>query len=442
MANFSVPNYDYDSETLELARRQKIADAMQGASLSPMEMPTQPGVKLSPLHAVTKMIQAYMGGQQQREVKSERAALGERYQRELGTGMERFYNTSQGRPGMPEMGPPTEEGAMQPAIPGQAPDRRRAVLDAIASNHPVLQKLGMAEFGELNKAKVGLTAKDLLPHADPASISKMITEGTAGFTAKRELKEVGNILYDPSDMSIKKLTGPAPEQVTIAGDLYEVNQSTGQLKKLDNAPKTTITNTVNIPKAESELQKALGAAEGKRVSEMLQVRPGQYDGLVAIEAGIKLLDQGIYTGIFSDVQRNVNKVTGSFSKQEPAKAARTEQFIAYIGDVVIPRLKDFGGSDTVEELKYLQKVQGGDVTMEMSALRQILVSADAKMRRKIQATDSNVANLKKRGLDLSTFEAGTTPGMPAPLPTTKGTDNTQELVENLDDYIKRKGWKK
>lgn len=430
----ATANYNFDLEESELQRRQKVADAMQGSLLAPLEMPTVPGAKVSPLHILTKIMQAYASGQQQDAIKGDRQKMAERYQTELASGMNRFDRTTRGTPGSPEMGPPTAEGAMQPAVPGMPGDPRKAVMDAMASGHPMLQKLGMSRFEAMNKAETPMTVKDLAAYADPASIPGMLKEGAGAFKPKRALREVGGILVDEANMQPIKIGGAqSPETVTINGDLYELNPSTGQRKKLDNAPKITNNTTVNMPKAETEFMKALGKEEGQRVSKQLEARPMQIDGLAAIEKGIKLLDQDIYTGIFSDVQRNVNKVTGALAKQEPAKAARTEQFIAYIGDVVIPRLKDFGGSDTVEELKYLQKVQGGDITMEKSALQGVLKSADEKMRRKIAATDSTIATLKKRGLDLSSFDPGTTPAMPAPLPTTPGP----AAVIPFDEYMKR-----
>jgi hypothetical protein len=49
--------------------------------------------------------------------------------------------------------------------------------------------------------------------------------------------------------------------------------------------------------------------------------------------------------------------------------------------VVIPRLRDFGGSDSNEELKYLNRVVGGDLEVEPKALERILMRADKKIRR-------------------------------------------------------------
>ncbi len=433
----ALPGYNFDLEESELQRRQRIAEAMQGSALAPLEMPSTPGARVSPLHIVAKAMQAWSAGKQNEGIKSERTAMSKRYGEELATGLEKFHTTSQGQqvPMMNAAGPqgpmpePVQDGSFN--VPG---NRRKAVMEAIASNHPVLKDLGMESFKAMNKADTGITAKDLLPHADPSSIPGMVAGGAGAFKPKKEYKEVGGVVYDPSDMSIVQLKGTPPAQMTIGGDLYEVNPSTRQLKKLDNAPKITNTTNVNIPKAETEFMKYLGQAEGKRVSQALESRPMQIDGLAAIEKGTKLLDEGIYTGTFSDVARQVNKATGALAKQEPEKAARTEQFIAYIGDVVIPRLKDFGGSDTVEELKYLQKVQGGDTTMEASALRNVLKSADAKMRRKIEATDATIKDLEKKGLNLSSFGPGTTPGMPAALPSTPGPAAAIPLA----DYLKSK----
>ena len=64
------------------------------------------------------------------------------------------------------------------------------------------------------------------------------------------------------------------------------------------------------------------------------------------------------------------------------RLANTETFRSYLGDVVIPGLKDFGGSDTVEELKYLQGVYAGDTTAQPKALKNMLERAENKIKAK------------------------------------------------------------
>jgi hypothetical protein len=81
------------------------------------------------------------------------------------------------------------------------------------------------------------------------------------------------------------------------------------------------------------------------------------------------------------MQEAVAKFTPIGSK---ARLANTEQYRALIGEVVIPRLQEFGGNDSVEELRYLRQVVGGEITLEKKALERILQQAEQKIQRGIK----------------------------------------------------------
>ena len=91
-----MPTYDFETEADAIKRKQAIADAMQASALRPMEMPTQPGVKVSGLNVLAKLLEGYVAGKKSDEAKSERSALSQRYGDELRSGMEQYYKTMQG----------------------------------------------------------------------------------------------------------------------------------------------------------------------------------------------------------------------------------------------------------------------------------------------------------------------------------------------------------
>ena len=182
-----------------------------------------------------------------------------------------------------------------------------------------------------------------------------------------------------------------------------------------------------MPAGETEFEKTFGRKEATRLSDGLAQRPGKLEGLQAAQDSLKLLDQGIHTGILADIQRNLEKGYGAIAAKEPEKAARTEQFIANVGNLVIPRLKDFGGSDTVEEMKYLQQVMGGNVKLEASTLRNILNSVSKKLQRRVQETDKAVEMYRQRGKSLPTIDTGVQQELP------------QNNVPTLDEFFKSKG---
>jgi hypothetical protein len=433
-----IPQNDYEAEQSALLRKLRWAEAMQAGALSPMEMPNQPGAKVSWTQPLAKIAQAYAASKNIEGVDTQRQDLGRRYQAEGRSGVEKLIEAISAQAGPTPAVQGNNPSAYQ--APGmQSPAdaaliKKRGILDAMASGHPLVQQLGASQLKGLTENQ--LTAKDLLPHADPKSIPAMVQSGTAGFKpAKGKPIELAGTLVDPDSLEAMVVKGPGPKRIEFKGDLYEENVSTGQWKKLDNAPKVSTTVNNNMPKMETEFQKYLGQAEGKRLSAALEARPMQLEGLDAVSRGKQLLAEGIHTGILGNVRKDIDKVSGLVAKTDPTKAARTEEFIARMGDVVIPRLKDFGGSDTVEELKYLQRVNAGEITLEAGALAKVLDSVDRKMRARVASTDKTVDLLKKQGLVLPTFGEGVNAPPTAPsAPAAPGS----AAPMSLDDYLKSK----
>jgi hypothetical protein len=112
----------------------------------------------------------------------------------------------------------------------------------------------------------------------------------------------------------------------------------------------------------------------------------------AFDDAIKIVNQGIYSGAYGPEKQFVAKFTGIGS---PQKVENTEVFMANIGEIVIPRLQQFGGNDSNEELKYLQKVVAGDLRMEPKAMLRVLESAERKTRNNIERLQKQVSSAGK-----------------------------------------------
>lgn len=249
------------------------------------------------------------------------------------------------------------------------------------------------------------------------------------------LRSVGD---DPA-----KLVGDYRDKWTVAGKAPDggllSTSDTGEIKSVGSPPGPGVSVYANNP--ENAFDKAIGTKEGERASEMLAMRDGQIDGMYAVGEGKDLLDAGIYTGFAANAKTAGAKIAAQFGAMDPAKAARTEEFIAHIGDVVIPRLKDFGGSDTVEEMKYLQQVTGGNVALEEPTLRRILASVERKLDRKVKQADRVTKQMRERGKGLPTYEEGVQPPVPpskaqdAPPITRKFTLSSGRTVDLTEEQI-------
>lgn len=138
--------------------------------------------------------------------------------------------------------------------------------------------------------------------------------------------------------------------------------------------------TVYVDTMGKKAAESAGAAGGKAVGESTAQIQGKEDALTAVGSALSLLKSGVYAGGYGPMQAAIAKYTPVGSQK---RLANTEQFISTIGEVVIPRLQEFGGNDSVEELRYLRSVVGGEITYEKEALKSILESAERKIRRGI-----------------------------------------------------------
>lgn len=124
--------------------------------------------------------------------------------------------------------------------------------------------------------------------------------------------------------------------------------------------------------------KKMGEAGGTDVGKQTAAVQGKYTALGSIKDAVDMLDKGIYSGGYGPTQELAAKYGAGLIKKD--RLANTQEFRAYIGDVVIPRLQEFGGNDSVEELNYLRSVMAGDTSMEGAAIKNILKKADGKIR--------------------------------------------------------------
>lgn len=73
----------YTAESEAIARRLRMAEALGQKAAQPLEIPTQAGVKISPLSGLAKMLDEYTAGRQERTAREESKALGEKYQKDI-----------------------------------------------------------------------------------------------------------------------------------------------------------------------------------------------------------------------------------------------------------------------------------------------------------------------------------------------------------------------
>jgi hypothetical protein len=170
-----------------------------------------------------------------------------------------------------------------------------------------------------------------------------------------------------------------------------------------------------------EAQEAAGRKEGMEIGEQAAMIENKYSAIDSIREARDILTKGIYSGYWGDMGKTVAKASmGAIGDRQ--KAARTEEFMSYIGNTVVPRLKEFGGNDSNEEMRYLQKIMGGDTSMEPEAISKILESAERKIARGIERLQRQRGALEQGRMP----DLGPGPSRNQPKPAAKPTVNVKK----------------
>jgi hypothetical protein len=153
-----------------------------------------------------------------------------------------------------------------------------------------------------------------------------------------------------------------------------------------------------------------GKAAAKVIGANVANVESQYSLQTGVGDALKLIDKGIYAGAYGPEKGFVAKFSGGMIG-DPKKVQNTEVFMANIGEIVIPRLQQFGGNDSNEELKYLQKVVAGDQRLEPESMKRILISAEKKIANNIRRLQKQAESGKTR-TELPLEPMQTTPSAP------------------------------
>lgn len=222
--------------------------------------------------------------------------------------------------------------------------------------------------------------------ADP--FQKLLEKGVYTTDSLKKYQTSGDV----GDLDLK--TSDAKTQVvdTADGQLL-INSSTGAI--IANVGKKPVKPSIGSDIAaglspimgviaKGQATKA-GEAGGTAVGKDAAAIQGKYTALNSVDDALNVVKKGIYAGGYGPLEEGLAKYSKGVLADKQ-RLVNTEEFRAYIGDVVIPRLTEFGGNDSVEELKYLKSVMAGETTMESKSIERILTKAKTKIEAGIKRT--------------------------------------------------------
>ena len=233
--------------------------------------------------------------------------------------------------------------------------------------------------------------------ADVIQISQEIGSLTTQLqTLKAMGQDKGSPQYDSIVAQIKRLDNskdkisPFAQTLIDAGIMPETETFKNRMNQfIENKLEGEKKGSGNVTIGGITIDSGAASKEaGKNIGAKVANIEDQYSLQTAIQDATKLVGQGIYAGAFGPEKGFVAKYSGGMIG-DAKKVQNTEVFMANIGEIVIPRLQQFGGNDSNEELKYLQKVVAGEQRLEPESMKRILESAERK-------TNNNIARLQQQ----------------------------------------------
>lgn len=446
--------YDYEQEQQRLQQQQAMLQALQQQAMQSTPMP-QLGAqasRMSPFQPMVQALQAYLVKQGQGKLDDERKALTQRYKDDLTTGMQNFIKTSQGGETITriEPGPDGRELIFQEP---SKPDMRKAIMEALASNHPMVQQMAMAQLGQLGKD--ALSKKDILSLSgfDPKSkvmaalsgdinglspevkehvINGQLVSGTPGGA----YKPVGDFrdTFGPVESLGRGASGP------IFG---QKNKSTGEAKF---APAGTSVKVDVTNKGEGALMSKLGESTAELVDK---ARKGKQmaQGMIYAADRLESLDkQGVFAGPTANIATTLGAFADSVGIQvDKEKLGRSEQYNAVLAQQVAKVLTDgsVGRSMTDEDRKRFE-AQFPQLINSEGGRKQIIGMLRASAAQDMQYANSVEENLKQNFPDAARlfnvapskvpFPAYT-PSAAAPAPAAGSVMSWEEYQE----FLKKRG---
>lgn len=435
--------FDMQSGLEEVATQKALAQMLMQSALGGSgqgQMVSGHYVAPSPLAALLPLANIMASRSISDKAKTQQEALGAEYNQRLQEGMKNYFDLRDGKPSVP-LQVPMAEGQPQPmskAVPG---DLRAAAIAAMTSGLAPLQKLGESDINSMNKGPID--AKDLLPYADPSSIPALMTKGLAGFQPKPDVRETEGSFYNVAGGKVAPLGGATfGPIVTVDGDKYQAGPG-GKLRKLDNAPKVSVSMNPVINGSKAGMEEWAKLA-GKQVNDMAT----QANAAVELRGKLAQLGQLSDSGVFNGPTSGAATWLGGLLQaagmpSDVLKVGNSQAYNSVAQEAVQKLIGQYGGNRgiTASEAEQIRQVvpQLSSSPQARKVLTQILDTAAQRSIANYKIASQRYSQaLRAENPELfdmtdvmvpSTQGQATVPGLPS----------GQPAPMSLDDYLRSKG---
>lgn len=352
-------NYGFDpsmtpemqQQARELQRKQAVMDALMANSMQqqPTQMAGRVAVRQSPLEGLGRVATAYMAKRGQKRIDKDYGALMGQAQQGRMDDVTRVMAAKAGTPASPAPADAVGGGPARPAQPGTMEDVTRAML---ASQYPDIQAAGMQQM-----------------LAPPGAITQIKLGDRV--VLMQDGKQIGEMATAASPDALLREKGASANRAFNADGTP--NTAFQDYKMAERAAGRT---SVSVNTAqEKEFEKELGKGQAEGLLKGQQAATEAAEMLSTINQGKKILDSGMVTGFGAETVVKFGQglkqlgfdVGGDAVTNSQAYAANMAQNVGKI-------IKLFGAGTGLSnaDREYAEKMAGGKITLDESALRKIL----------------------------------------------------------------------
>ena len=387
---------------LDVQRRMEMAKMLMQQGLSPdggtQYAPGGVAIRKSPLEGLAKMLQVYMGRQNQ-----DQADTMQRQIQQQGTAdAMRFADALRAKPAAPtgdsfqtganEMG---DEAAIVPQWQGpQAPDSNKAMAIALGSQNPMLQQLGGSLLGGM-LPKPDKWGTD--PRYDQNGNAYLVSEQgnvkpLSGVKARDKVEVTNGQAYNPYATAPGTTFAPQAnpyENLAVPGPDGSIipNQPIIEAKKAiakSGAANTSI-------KIDNKTGESLAAQVGPMIAQSHTAALGAQGAIVNADNITKALDSGkVIAGPGATLRLRGEQIANAFGvggKDTAEKITKTREVIQGLAQSTLTARKQLAGQGQVSdnEGKLLERAASGNIDdMTMSEIRTVVGVNKRLAERQIQ----------------------------------------------------------
>jgi len=380
--------FDLQTDQDAIARKQQIAQALLGQMMQMPQGQMVSGhfVAPNPLQYLAQAAGTYLGGKMVDQADDAKRELTGKYNNALAAGLQKYFDTRDGKPGTP-MGPPTEDGQMGAPTGAQAADPRHAAIEALTSGIGPLQQLGQMDLQQIGKS--ALTPKDLLGLSGFDPKSRLLAAMGGGLPVlqpeRKEHVVNGQIVVGTPDDGYKPVADVRDKfgDVGVIGQgedgkpIYgQKNTSTGEAKF---APKGVQVNVDTVQKAGDKFATELAGKRADLLAKSYDNATAASKAIDAIENAENDVNAGIKSGASGQVALGVAKFAKSLGLDADPQIANTEAFRANMARETLNLVKGLGAGTGISnaDREFAEKASGGSILLDDQSIVRLMNIAKA-----------------------------------------------------------------